>query len=293
MKILLIGKTGQLGTSILANNNDTHEIHAPGRDLLDILKPETVSRAIQSFGPDVIINTAAFHNVQQCQSDPGTAYEMNFIAVRNIAIEARRAGAVFVTLSTDYVFNGKNDSPYTESDIADPLQVYGKSKLAGELAAMAHYPEKTFVIRTCGLYGLEGAQSKGGNFVDKRLKDAEKSNSMSMGIDQTVTPTFTDDLAMAILRLLEIDEASPGIYHLVSEDHCTWYDFTKAIFKISGVEMQVTPVDRKGIDGNTVKPLFSVLANQKAKNLGIVLPHWQDALQKYIELKYHRKPENK
>jgi dTDP-4-dehydrorhamnose reductase len=142
------------------------------------------------------------------------------------------------------------------------------------------------VIRTCGLYGRSGAAQKGGNFVDKRLDDARRTESLEMGNDQTVCPTSTDDLSRAVFALLESPVAGPGIYHLVNEGECTWYDFTRAIYSIAGIRTQVVPVDRKGLTGNMRRPAYSVLANTRAAALGIRLPHWRDALERYLREKY-------
>ncbi len=286
MKILLIGKTGQLGGDILKNGNKKHEMYAPSRDLLDIEKTETVEKEISYFKPDVVINTAAFHNVPQCEIQYDKAFLVNCIAVRNLARASRKAGSLFVTFSTDYVFDGGQKVPYAEDALPGPLQVYGISKLAGEYAGSSAWPEGTFIIRTCGLYGMSGAQSKGGNFVDKRILDAKRQKALQMGADQTVCPTYTEDLSRAVLSLIDHESTAPGIYHLVNEGQCTWYEFTKAIFEITGTDIGVSPVDRKGLDGDMRRPLYSVLGNNRAKALGIVLPHWEDALNRYIRGKY-------
>jgi dTDP-4-dehydrorhamnose reductase len=286
MKILLIGKTGQLGGDILRNCGEEHEIYAPARDVLDIERAETIERELSFFRPEVVVNTAAFHNVLQCEVQPGKAFLVNCVAVRDLAQACRRTGSLFVTFSTDYVFDGGKSTPYTEDAVPKPLQVYGISKLAGEYAASAVWPEGSFIIRTCGLYGVFGARSKGGNFVDKRLLDARQPDPLQIGADQTVCPTYTDDLSRSVLSLIGQASAKPGTYHLVNEGQCTWYEFTKAIFEISSIDKRVSPVDRKGRDGNMRRPLYSVLGNNKAKALGIFLPHWKDALSRYIGDKY-------
>jgi dTDP-4-dehydrorhamnose reductase len=286
MKLLLIGKTGQLGGDILRNCRNDHEIYAPSRDILDIEHPDTVEKALSSFKPDVIINTAAFHNVPQCETESSRAYNVNFIAVRNLAILSKKAKALFVTFSTDYVFDGKKRMPYTEDDIPSPLQIYGLSKLAGEYAALSIWPEKTLVVRTCGLYGLSGASSKGGNFVDKRIEDARNTNSLEMSSDQVVCPTYTYDLSNAVLSLISQKDLKAGVYHLVNEGQCSWYEFTKAIYETMGLNIDLKPVDRHGTSGGVRRPLYSVLANTKAKAFSIELPHWKDALKRYLHAKY-------
>lgn len=285
MKILLIGKTGQLGGSILAEQTN-HEIFAPGRDELDIECASSFEREMQKFRPELVINTAAFHNVPQCESEPSRAFEVNCVAVRNLAAICAKKHVRFVTFSTDYVFGGEKRTPYLEEDRPNPLQIYGISRLAGEFTALSTAPRHAMVIRTCGLYGLSGASSKGGNFVDKRIADAGSLNELEMGCDQIVSPTYTGDLARAVLKLVEHPQPVSGIFHLVNEGECTWFEFTKAIYELQGLDVKVRPVDRGGMSGEMRRPLYSVLANTRAKSLGITLPHWRDALQRYLQEKF-------
>lgn len=285
MKILLIGKTGQLGGDILKNATD-YEIYAPGRDVLDIASKEAIETVIKNYKPSIVINTAAFHNVPLCETEHSMAFKINCMAVKDLAHVCKQTGAMFVTFSTDYVFDGEKGIPYNEDDKPGPLQIYGISKLAGEYAAMSVWPGKTLIIRTCGLYGDSGARSKGGNFVDNRIEEAESQRMIEMGCDQTVCPTHTEDLSKAVLHLIGKGEVRPGIYHLVNEGQCSWHEFTKAIYEIMGIKAEVRPVDRKGLSGEMQRPLYSVMANTKARAMGIVLPHWRDALKRYLERKY-------
>jgi dTDP-4-dehydrorhamnose reductase len=285
LNILLIGKTGQLGGSILAEQT-SHRIYAPDRSELDIESGESCERAIAEFRPDVVINTAAFHNVPQCEVEPLRAFAVNCQSVRDLAAICKKMNARLITFSTDYVFGGEQRMPYREDDRTGPLQMYGISRLTGELVALATAPQHAVVIRTCGLYGLSGATSKGGNFVDKRIADAQTNSELEMGCDQVVSPTYTGDLAQAVLKLIEHPQLVPGIYHLVNEGECTWFEFTKAIYEIMNLDVKVRPVDRGGMSGEMRRPLYSALANTKARALGITLPHWRDALERYIREKY-------
>jgi dTDP-4-dehydrorhamnose reductase len=287
MKILLVGKTGQLGSDLLRNNRD-HEIIAPDRTELDIRSHDLLDAVLEKYRPDAVINTAAFHNVPLCETEPETAFRVNCVAVRDIAAACARLGALFVTFSSDYVFGGEKRTPYLEDDRPAPLQIYGITRLAGEHAALSSAPDHAIVIRTCGLFGASGAQSKGGNFVDKRIEDAKTHTSLEMGSDQIVSPTYTHDLSKAVLQLIEHPERKPGIYHLVNEGKCSWYEFTKAIYEYLGLTVDLRPVDRQGKSGDMRRPLYSVLANTKARALGIVLPHWRDALERYLKEKYSK-----
>ena len=286
MNILLIGKTGQLGGSILARQA-SHRIYALDRSDLDIESRESCERAIAECRPDVVINTAAFHNVPQCEVEPHRAFAVNCQSVRDLSAICKKLDVRLVTFSTDYVFGGEQRTPYREDDRTVPLQIYGISRLAGELAALATAPQHAVVIRTCGLYGLSGASSKGGNFVDKRIADAKTNSELEMGCDQVVSPTYTGDLAQAVLKLIEHPQLVPGIYHLVNEGECTWFEFTKAIYEIMDQKVAVRPVDRGGMSGEMRRPLYSALANTKARGLGITLPHWRDALERYLAEKYN------
>lgn len=281
MKILLIGTTGQLGNDLLLNNPG-HDLFAPSRDVLDIGNREQIDAVIAKYRPDVVLNTAAFHNLPLCESDPASAFRINCTAVRDLATACRKAGALFVTFSTDYVFGGDRRTPYCEDDCPQPLQLYGISRVAGEYAALAAAPSSSVIIRTCGLYGRSGARSKGGNFVDKRVEDAMIQTVLEMGCDQVVSPTSSDDLSRAVWQLLDHPTTKPGIYHLVNEGECSWYEFTKAIYEIAGLDVTVNPVDRAGMSGEMRRPLYSVLANTKARTLGIVLPHWRDGVERYL-----------
>lgn len=284
MKILLIGRTGQLGGDLL-RNNPGHEIVAPSRDELDLGRPGEAARMVERVRPQVVINCAAFHNVPKCEEEPAQAFLINCVAVRDLAAACAAQDARFVTFSTDYVFGGPRSSPWAEDDRPSPLQMYGISRLAGENAALATAPAHALVVRTCGLYGRSGARSKGGNFVDGRVADARAGRRIEMASEQVLVPSSTDDLSHAVFALIG-QAAEPGIYHLVNEGQCSWYEFTCEIVRLVGGGTQVVPVDRGGRTGNLRRPLYSVLGNTRARRLGIVLPPWQDALARYIKEKY-------
>jgi dTDP-4-dehydrorhamnose reductase len=285
MRVLLIGSTGQLGGDLL-RNNPGHEIAAPGRAELDLTRPDQLRAAVARHRPELVVNCAAFHNVPQCEERPEEAFRVNCTAVRDLALACRDAGARLFTFSTDYVFGGDRRTPYGEDDLPRPLQIYGISRLAGEHAALSTAPDHAVVIRTCGLYGQSGARSKGGNFVDGRVADARAGRVIEMAAEQIVAPTSTDDLSRAVLALAAVPALAPGIYHLVNEGQCSWYELTLAIVEILGLPARVVPVDRQGRSGNMRRPLYSVLANHKARRLGITLPPWRDALERYLRRRY-------
>ena len=285
MKILLIGKTGQIGSDILRNNIH-HQIYAPERESFDICSRDTFNAVIDDYRPHVVINTVSFHDVPLCEADPFSAFSVNCVAVRDLAIACNRIGSLFVTFSTDYVFDGEKQAAYQEDDKPSPLQLYGISRLAGEYAALSASSGNTIIIRTCGLYGMSGSHSSGANFVDQRIQDAKTHASLVMGGDQIVSPTYTHDLSKAVLQLIEHPQRTPGVYHLVNEGKCSWYEFTKAIFEIRGLTVKLNPMDRSGKSGEMNRPLYTALANTKARALGIVLPTWRDALERYLAERY-------
>ena len=285
MKILLIGATGQLGGDIL-RNNQAHDILAPDRNALDLSRPEQMGETICARRPDMVINCAAFHNVPLCEDQPEQAFRINCAAVRDLAALCSEVGAWLVTFSSDYVFGGEKRTPYLEDDRPAPLQVYGITRLAGEHAALAMAPDRAVVIRTCGLFGRFGARSKGGNFVDGRVADARAGKRIEMASEQVLAPTSTDDLSRAVLSLIAHPRLAPGIYHLVNEGQCSWYDLTRAIMEILGLDIEVVPVDRGGRSGKMRRPLYSVLGNTKARSLGITLRPWREALTAYLSGRY-------
>lgn len=284
-KLLLIGKTGQLGAEIL---NDAplfdFEVFGYGRGELDVTDTAALEAEIKLHRPDVVISTAAFHVVAECEEGPLEAFKVNCIAVRNLAQISKESGAKFMTFSTDYVFDGEKGSSYLEGDAPRPLQMYGFSKLAGEFAARGIYLEGTYVIRTCGLYGgKRGSKSKsGGNLVLQMLKEAGESKSVEISSEQIVSPTYAKDLSRAVLELLRVG-APADIYHLVNEGQCSWHEFVEEVYRLAGIKREVIPVDRRGIMNGVRRPRFSALENSRAKKLGIVLPKWQEGLAAYLD----------
>ena len=161
------------------------------------------------------------------------------------------------------------------------MQVYGISKLAGEYATLNFCPKNAFIIRTCGLYGGVGGSPDKGNFVLNIIKEARDKEIIEVSSEQIISPTYTEDLSKAILELLN-SGAKPGIYHLINEGYCSWYEFTKEIFNLAKINKKLKPIDRGGVDGQMQRPKFSALKNTKAKALGIELPSWQEGIKNYL-----------
>lgn len=281
-RLLIIGGLGQLGASLKRAAQGSWTVAAPKRSECDVTDTASISLALEAERPDVVINCAAFHDLNQCEADEARAHLVNAQAVADLARACGKAKARLLTISTDYVFDGWTRTPYDEDDAPHPLQAYGRSKRAGEVAALNACPDGVFVVRTCGLYGQGGSRGKGSNFVEKRLSDAAAAKSLEVGCDLICTPTATDALAPALLTLAAHPKAQGGIYHLTAEGQCSWAEFTQAIFDLSKIDCRVLPIDRQGNYGPIKRPAYSVMANRKAAALGIRLDDWQDGLAAYL-----------
>ncbi len=283
MKLLLFGAYGQAGSSLrpLAEARG-FVIDAPRRAELDVRNKLDLERYINVARPDWVVNFSAFHVLEACEDDFAEAMLVNAVAVHIMAVASRSIGARFLTVSTDYVFDGQGTEPRREDDKAGPLQAYGVSKCAGEFAAIAAAADHSFIVRTCGLYGQSGSRDRGGNFIEKRLAEARTREHLEVGADIVCTPTSADAFANAVLGLLTAAQPSPGIYHLTAEGACSWAEFTAEAFARSGVACRVVAVDRKGDYGRIRRPAYSVLANIRGRALGITLPHWKDDLARYL-----------
>ncbi len=279
MKILLIGASGQLGTDLVAALS-RHQLVTPPRHTLDVLRPDQIHRVLQSERPRVVINTAAFHQVDTCESEVLTAFQANGEAVRNLGLAARDIDAVLVHYSTDYVFDGSAARPYLENDRSRPLNVYGASKLAGEHLLESVW-QKHFLIRTSGLYGHAGSRGKGGNFVETMIRKAENGEPIRVVHDQRLTPTSTLELARKTAALIKTSHY--GLYHVTSGGNCTWYEFAREIFRLLEIRADLAPTTSDRFAALARRPAYSVLANHRLDGVGMDdLKHWKDALRDYL-----------
>lgn len=281
-KIALIGADGQLGTELgkVLNNQEVHSFYYPEFDVTD---RDKTSRVIRSLSPDVIINTAAYHRVDECEANPEESFAVNTIAVRALAILCRDLDATFVHFSTDYVFDGRKHTPYIEDDCPNPLNLYAVSKLAGEYFVL-NIPQKHFLIRTCGLYGEAGCRGKGTNFVETMLNMERREETIRVVDDQWATPTSASELSQKVYELLQTTHW--GLYHMTNEGECTWYDFARTVFKLTGSETIVKPIDSLSYGARARRPGYSVLENRNAKKIGITpFSPWETALEVYLKKK--------
>lgn len=273
MRILITGADGQLGRAVAGRATALgHVVMAPGRAELDIGQLGAVDR-IADAAPDVVVNTAAMTDVDGCEHDVDGAYRINALGARHVALGAARSGASVVQISTDYVFDGRSDRPYWEFDPTNPIGVYGASKLAGEQEVRA-VCRRAYVVRTAWLYGLGGR-----GFVSKMLELAAARDEISVVDNEVGSPTFCDDLADAVLRL--VGTGAFGTYHLASEGWCSRYDFARAILELGGLDsVSVRPIDHYPRAARA--PAFAPLRNFCGAQIGITLPHWRDGLERYF-----------
>jgi dTDP-4-dehydrorhamnose reductase len=274
VRALITGGGGQLASDLEELLGE--EAHVFSHAELDIADSAALDRAFAEVQPDVVVNCAAFHNLDVCEAEPDQAWAVNVRAVRELALRAPR----LVHLSTNYVFDGRRAEPYAEHDVPAPRSIYAITKLAGEHAALAYGP-RALVVRAAGLYGLHGSASKGGNFVQRMLTRAREQGSLKMVADQTLQPTFTADLAAAILDALERDVT--GVVHLNAADACSWHEFTVAIMELAGLEVPVETVSTTIPPGGVDRPLNGVLARPRADALGLpALRTWREQLEDYM-----------
>lgn len=275
MRALITGAGGQLGRD-LAALLDPETTRAYGHAELDITDPAALDRAFEESRPDVVFNCAAFHNVEVCESEPDAAWAANVRAVRDLA----QRGAKLVHVSTNYVFDGRRAEPYGEHDAPSPRSIYALTKLAGEYAALA-YDEGALVVRTAGLYGLHGSASKGGNFVQRMIARAREQDSLRMVVDQRLQPTFTADLAAAMIEAVEA--GADGVLHLTASGACSWFEFTEAIMRLAGIDIPIEAIPTTIPPGGADRPLNGVLSRPRADELGLTPPRpWQEALEDYM-----------
>jgi dTDP-4-dehydrorhamnose reductase len=274
VRALITGGGGQLASDLETLLGD--DARAFSHAELDIADAAALDRAFDDVRPDVVINCAAFHNLDVCEAEPDQAWAVNVRAVREMAQRVPR----LVHLSTNYVFDGRRDEPYAEHDVPAPRSVYAITKLAGEHAALA-YGANTLVVRAAGLYGVHGSVSKGGNFVQRMLARGREQGALKMVADQLLQPTFTADLAAAIVDAVERD--ATGLVHLTAADACSWHEFTVAIMELAGLDVPVEAVSTTIPPGGVDRPLNGVLARPGADALGLSeLRTWRAGLADYM-----------
>lgn len=281
-KVLITGGNGQLGSEIMRLPKTDPSIEFLSTDLpeLDITSPTAVRQYIEEKRPDIIINCAAYTQVDKAESEPDIAFRVNADAVKILSQEAIRSGAGFIHISTDFVFDGYKSTPYSENDATNPLSVYGRSKLEGERYAL----DAGIVIRTSWLYS-----SFGQNFLKTILRLGNERNEIRVVFDQTGTPTYAADLAQIIMAFIcqhFAGQAFPRkeIFHFSNEGVCSWYDFAHEIIHRAKLSCRILPIETFEYPLPARRPAYSVLNKHKIRQyLGITIPHWTESLCKCIK----------
>jgi len=279
MNILITGCNGQLGNEmqLLEKENPQHQYFNTDVAQLDITNPEAIEEFVNNNAIDIIVNCAAFTAVDKAESSQELCHLLNAKAPEYLAAAVAKRGGYLVQVSTDYVFDGTNHTPYTEDEATCPNSVYGSTKLEGEKLAMAACAN-TMIIRTAWLYSTFG-----NNFVKTMIRLGQEKLELGVIFDQIGTPTYAGDLAAAIMAAIN-HGIVPGIYHFSNEGVISWYDFTKAIHRIAGItSCHVKPLHTAEYPTPAARPHYSVLDKTKIKQTyGIEIPYWEESLEKCV-----------
>ena len=283
MKVAVVGANGQLGSDVYRAFQDKgDEVVALNHDAFDVSDFKTVDSVMSTIMPDLVFNAAAMHNVEACEEDPAKAFEVNGIGARNLAQVSNEVGYTLMHVSTDYVFDGAKQAPYVETDYPTPLNVYGNTKLSGELFIRS-MAEKYFVLRVSGLYGTNPCRAKGGlNFVSLMLKLAKERDEVRVVNDEILTPTYTEDIAPQVVHLSRCTDY--GLYHITAQGSCSWYDFADKIFELTKASVLLSVADPGEFPAKVPRPKYSVLENEALQSAGFdIMPHWTAGLKRYLE----------
>lgn len=280
-KILVTGENGQLGSELkeLSSAYPQHDFIFADRNTLDLSNLCKLEDYFDDKTFDVIINCAAYTAVDKAESDEELANTINHRAVSLLAKIAKKKNISLIHISTDYVFDGKNFSPYIETDPTDPQGIYGRTKRDGENAILEVSPKNSIIIRTSWVYS-----SFGNNFVKTMLRLGKERDSLGVIFDQVGTPTYARDLAKTILDILpQINNESPEIYHYSNEGVASWYDFAQVIFKLTNIACEVTPITTDQYPTPATRPHYSLLNKNKIKeHFGISIPYWKNSLKECL-----------
>ena len=287
VKILVTGANGQLGSEINKISGQFPEMEFSFTDVaeLDITNPGKVVEFLAGFQPEYLVNCAAYTNVDKAETDIETATLLNATAVGILAEQSAKAGCKIIHISTDYVFDGRGPRPYREDNPVGPQSAYGRTKLEGEVLCQKFNPE-SLIIRTSWLYSAFG-----NNFVKTMVRLGNERSELGVIADQIGTPTNAADLASVILTIISFAVSGKKpfgseIYHYSNEGVASWYDFTKAIFDIAGINCLVKPIATEDYPSPVQRPPYSVMNKSKIKLIfGLQIPHWRDSLTEYFQLK--------
>jgi dTDP-4-dehydrorhamnose reductase len=270
VRVLVTGAGGQLGlelAEVLPGRG--HETVALSRAELDIADPDAVEDAVKGYSPDLVVNAAAYTNVDACETETDLAYSVNALGPRNLAQTCEGLGCELLHVSTNYVFDGEADRPYEPFDLPNPISAYGRTKLAGE-EYVKHLTRRWYVVRSAGVYG------RGHNFVRTMLRVAGEKDVLKVKADEFISPTYARDLAKGIARVAEA--GCYGLYHLTNAGSCSWYEFACEIFRLAEVEAEVVSIPGSEYPLPAARPTNGVLSSLGS----FELRHWSEALADYL-----------
>jgi dTDP-4-dehydrorhamnose reductase len=285
-KVVIFGGGGQLGVELVREfERRSWTVHKFDRLSLDITNASAVEQAVANLDPGVVVNAAAYNQVDIAEREPLAAMQANGLAVRNLAMACRQSDARLVHYSTDYVFDGTKGSPYVETDMPHPLGAYAVSKLAGELYAQA-YLDNPLIIRVSGVFGPGGMFTPRGNFVELMLRLANSRNPIRVVEDHAASPTYAPAIASRTVDMLEMDIT--GLYHMGGGEAISWYAYAKLIFEVAGLSPELQPTDEREYRTAARRPKFSALANAKLESAGIEpMPSLLEAVTEYFRARQH------
>ena len=276
--MLLLGASGQLGSE-LVRARGSHAVIAPSHAEAPIENSAVIAALLREHKPKVVVNCAAFHNVDRCEEEADQAFLSNAIAVDRIASLCDEIAATFVTISTDYVFDGAKGAPYTESDAPHPLSTYGISKYAGELLVRRHAPCH-LIVRTCGVYGVRPSATKGHTFIDRIITQARGSEEIRVVDDVIASPTYARHLAQALLRLIDI--GASGIVHVANTGAVSWHAFATEALRQAGITHPIRAIGSGDWKAKAIRPTYSALVSDRLGAYGIEMPSWHEGIRDYL-----------
>ena len=283
MKVAVIGSTGQLGQDLMRVFGE--EAVGFAHEDLDVTDEESVASAVRSAEPDWVLNTAAFHRVDDCETNPTLTFAVNATGALNVARAAAAVGSGVAFFSSDYVFGGQDrgrNNPYEEGDTPQPLSVYGVSKVAGEQLVMQANP-RHLVVRSAGLYGTATSR-KGWTFPELMVNKARNEGALRVVTDQVLSPTFTADLAGKTKELIEQDAV--GLFHLTNAGECSWFEFARGTLELAGVDAKMEQISTEQMNQRARRPPYSALDTTRLEAVGLEpLRPWKEALGDYLRAK--------
>jgi dTDP-4-dehydrorhamnose reductase len=282
MKVAVVGSDGQLGTDVVsAFRSNGDDVYPLTHSDIELSSLSSVLSRLKDLRPEVVINTAAMHHVENCEKQPDKAFAVNALGAKNLAMVGRECDAVLMHVSTDYVFDGAKGRPYEESDAPNPLSVYGNTKLSGEYFVRST-ANKHFVLRTSAIYGRSPCRAKGGlNFIELMMKLATDRGEVHVVDDEVVTPTSTVDLAGQMVALSRCDFY--GLYHATAEGSCSWHEFAREIFALTRTKVNLKVAGPNEFPAKVPRPKYSVLENCGLKTHKVnVFRQWQEGLREYL-----------